>query len=69
MLALIQWLGGLRSSTTRITVDLDTSGQTRFSTNAVGQLLILHFSFNWGAKKITWDLIAGCKDNGANVRC
>jgi len=66
---LILRLGGLKSSTTVITVDLNISGGARYSPMYSGGSLMLHFSFYWGTEKIAWDLLAACKDDGAPVRC
>ena len=65
----ILWLGGLKSSKTAITVDLDTSGQIRCSPMYSSDGLRPRFSFHWGAEQIRWHIRSGCRDDGAKVRC
>jgi len=65
---LIPWLGELKSLTTRTTMDLNTSGRDRFSSNYSSDTLTIRLSFYWTTKKILWDLPSGNASNGMQVR-
>ena len=52
-----------------ITVGLDIYGQTSRSSVQPSGFLTFQLSFYWGTEAVGWGVGAGCKDNGAPVRC